>query len=105
VHNTTQERYCNLGWSLAAGDINRDGRKDLIIGSPFAPSGGKQRGMVGVLYSSQNFKGVLNVVHSIYFSLLDIWLAPCRYAILAPWHYWHVAGAYYDITAWRLCFR
>jgi glycosylphosphatidylinositol phospholipase D len=45
------ERYCNFGWSLAAVDMNSDGFKDLVIGSPFAPSTGKQRGMVGVVYA------------------------------------------------------
>ncbi|XP_053570772.1 phosphatidylinositol-glycan-specific phospholipase D [Bombina bombina] len=45
--------YCNLGWSLLAADINGDNRKDLVIGSPYAPGGGKQRGLVAAFYSNR----------------------------------------------------
>lgn len=40
--------YYNLGTSLLGADINGDGFKDLIIGSPYAPEGGPQRGSVAV---------------------------------------------------------
>ena len=40
--------YYNLGTSLLGADIDGDGFKDLIIGSPYAPEGGPQRGSVAV---------------------------------------------------------
>ena len=43
-----------FGWSLGAGDVDEDGFDDLLIGSPFAPSGGYQRGLVAIFLSSQN---------------------------------------------------
>ncbi|XP_037700492.1 phosphatidylinositol-glycan-specific phospholipase D isoform X2 [Choloepus didactylus] len=58
-----QDIYCNLGWALLATDMNGDREPDLVIGSPFAPGGGKQRGIVAAFYSatSQNDKEKLNV--------------------------------------------
>lgn len=47
-----QYTYCNLGWTLSAVDMNGDGKPDLVMGSPFAPGGGKQRGFVAAFYSS-----------------------------------------------------
>ncbi|XP_065055782.1 phosphatidylinositol-glycan-specific phospholipase D-like isoform X2 [Rhopilema esculentum] len=47
--NTTFE---NLGFALQGADIDGDGFKDLIIGSPFAPAGGVQRGRVDVVYAN-----------------------------------------------------
>nr|XP_044988285.1 phosphatidylinositol-glycan-specific phospholipase D isoform X2 [Jaculus jaculus] len=47
-----QDTYCNLGWTLLATDMNGDSEPDLVIGSPFAPGGGTQRGMVAAFYSS-----------------------------------------------------
>ncbi|KAK2566631.1 Phosphatidylinositol-glycan-specific phospholipase D [Acropora cervicornis] len=41
-------RYYNLGTSLMGADVDGDGFKDLIIGSPYAPEGGPQRGSVAV---------------------------------------------------------
>ncbi|KAJ1204298.1 hypothetical protein NDU88_008078 [Pleurodeles waltl] len=54
-----QDTYCNLGWTLLSADVNGDGLKDLVIGSPYAPGGGKQRGVVAAFYSSasRNNKG------------------------------------------------
>ena len=52
-----QARFCNLGWSLAGADLNDDGHPDLVVGSPFAPAGGEQRGMVQVLYAKEEYQG------------------------------------------------
>lgn len=40
--------YYNLGTSLLGADVDGDGFKDLVIGSPYAPEGGPQRGSVAV---------------------------------------------------------
>ncbi|KFV50342.1 Phosphatidylinositol-glycan-specific phospholipase D [Gavia stellata] len=51
---TCQYSYCNLGWSLLAADIDGDGNADLVVGSPYAPGGGQQRGFVVAFYSYFN---------------------------------------------------
>ncbi|XP_041357023.1 phosphatidylinositol-glycan-specific phospholipase D-like [Gigantopelta aegis] len=51
-----KDQYCNAGWSLESGDVNQDGRPDLILASPFAPAGGTQRGFVGSVYSSTKYQ-------------------------------------------------
>ncbi|KAM7174267.1 phosphatidylinositol-glycan-specific phospholipase D [Macrochelys suwanniensis] len=58
-----QHTFCNLGWSLLAADINGDGKSDLVVGSPYAPGGGKQRGFVVAFYShfNRSNKGLLSV--------------------------------------------
>ncbi|XP_058141297.1 phosphatidylinositol-glycan-specific phospholipase D isoform X2 [Dasypus novemcinctus] len=58
-----QDVYCNLGWTLLAADVNGDGAADLVMGSPFAPGGGKQKGMVAAFYSaaSRQDEGTLDV--------------------------------------------
>ncbi|XP_055262160.1 phosphatidylinositol-glycan-specific phospholipase D isoform X3 [Moschus berezovskii] len=50
-----QETYCNLGWTLLAADVNGDSEPDLVIGSPFAPGGGKQKGIVAAFYSDSSY--------------------------------------------------
>ncbi|KAL1287169.1 GPLD1 [Ovibos moschatus] len=50
-----QDTYCNLGWALLAADVNADSEPDLVIGSPFAPGGGKQKGIVAAFYSSSSY--------------------------------------------------
>ncbi|XP_048364048.1 phosphatidylinositol-glycan-specific phospholipase D isoform X1 [Sphaerodactylus townsendi] len=59
-----QEIYCNLGWSLLVADIDEDGNNDLLVGSPYAPGGGKQRGFVVGFYSffNRSSQGVLSVL-------------------------------------------
>ncbi|KAJ7338576.1 hypothetical protein JRQ81_012478 [Phrynocephalus forsythii] len=49
-----QEIYCNLGWSLLAADVDGDGNPDILVGSPYAPGGGEQRGFVASFYSFSN---------------------------------------------------
>ncbi|XP_075069248.1 phosphatidylinositol-glycan-specific phospholipase D isoform X2 [Mixophyes fleayi] len=58
-----RQTYCNLGWTLLAADVNGDKSKDLVIGSPYAPGGGIQRGLVVAFYSSHKrpTKGTLVV--------------------------------------------
>ena len=53
--NTTFE---NFGYTLKAADLNNDGYKDLVIGSPFAPMGGPQRGRVDVVMAMKNPKDI-----------------------------------------------
>ncbi|KAI4530873.1 hypothetical protein MG293_018731, partial [Ovis ammon polii] len=50
-----QDTYCNLGWTLLAADVNADSEPDLVIGSPFAPGGGKQKGIVAAFYSGSSY--------------------------------------------------
>ncbi|XP_060100341.1 phosphatidylinositol-glycan-specific phospholipase D [Heteronotia binoei] len=59
-----QEIYCNLGWSLLAADIDEDGNNDLLVGSPYAPGGGKQRGLVAGFYSffNRSSQGLLSLL-------------------------------------------
>ncbi|XP_018419287.1 PREDICTED: phosphatidylinositol-glycan-specific phospholipase D [Nanorana parkeri] len=58
-----RETYCNLGWTLLAADVNKDKKDDLVIGSPYAPGGGKQRGFVAAFSSNhgRSRKGILFV--------------------------------------------
>ena len=53
--NTTFE---NFGYTLKAADFDNDGYKDLVIGSPFAPMGGPQRGRVDVVMAMKNPKDI-----------------------------------------------
>ena len=46
---TGQETFDNFGYTLKAADVNQDGYKDVIIASPFSPSGGRQRGHVDIV--------------------------------------------------------
>ncbi|XP_014131281.1 phosphatidylinositol-glycan-specific phospholipase D isoform X3 [Zonotrichia albicollis] len=60
---TCQYSYCNLGWSLLAADVDGNGNADLVVGSPYAPGGGKQRGFVVAFYShfNRSHQGLLSV--------------------------------------------
>ncbi|XP_075561639.1 phosphatidylinositol-glycan-specific phospholipase D [Pelecanus crispus] len=60
---TCQYSYCNLGWSLLASDVDGDGNADLVVGSPYAPGGGQQRGFVVAFYSyfNRSDQGLLSV--------------------------------------------
>ncbi|KAM6126167.1 phosphatidylinositol-glycan-specific phospholipase D [Pterocles gutturalis] len=60
---TCQYSYCNLGWSLLAADVDGDGHADLVVGSPYAPGGGQQRGFVVAFYSylNRSVEGLLSV--------------------------------------------
>ena len=52
-----QVKYCNLGTTLASADMTSDGWDDLILGSPYAPGGGEQRGELAVVASSPGLTG------------------------------------------------
>ncbi|XP_038627261.1 phosphatidylinositol-glycan-specific phospholipase D isoform X2 [Tachyglossus aculeatus] len=58
-----QETYCNFGWTLLAADVDGDEVVDLVVGSPYAPRGGRQRGLVAAFYSrsSRSSTGELSV--------------------------------------------
>ncbi|NXJ05475.1 PHLD phospholipase, partial [Odontophorus gujanensis] len=60
---TCQYSYCNLGWSLLAADMDGDQNADLVVGSPYAPGGGQQRGFVAAFYSyfNRSNQGLLSV--------------------------------------------
>ncbi|XP_065607809.1 phosphatidylinositol-glycan-specific phospholipase D isoform X2 [Cyrtonyx montezumae] len=60
---TCQYSYCNLGWSLLAADIDGNQNADLIVGSPYAPGSGQQRGFVAAFYSyfNRSNQGLLSV--------------------------------------------
>ncbi|XP_072183375.1 phosphatidylinositol-glycan-specific phospholipase D [Excalfactoria chinensis] len=60
---TCQYSYCNLGWSLLAADIDGDKNADLVVGSPYAPGRGQQRGFVAAFYSyfNRSNQGLLSV--------------------------------------------
>ncbi|XP_068530814.1 phosphatidylinositol-glycan-specific phospholipase D isoform X2 [Anas acuta] len=60
---TCQYSYCNLGWSLLAADIDGDGNADLVVGSPYAPGSGQQRGFVVAFHShfNRSDQGLLSV--------------------------------------------
>ncbi|KAM3929195.1 phosphatidylinositol-glycan-specific phospholipase D [Leptodactylus fuscus] len=53
--------YCNFGWTLHSADVNGDKKLDLVVGSPYASGGGKQRGLVAAFYASHrgSIKGSL----------------------------------------------
>lgn len=58
---TGTENNAQLGYAVAsAGDVNRDGRGDYIVGEPFASNGGTARGVAHV-YSGTNGAELLSL--------------------------------------------
>ena len=57
--NTTFE---NFGYTLLAADVNNDGYKDLVIGSPFAAINGPQRGRVDIVMATSNTTAIKRVI-------------------------------------------
>lgn len=53
---TCKAKYCNLGCTLTAADVNLDGHPDLLMGTPYYKTGTGQEGMVAVLLSSPEVK-------------------------------------------------
>ncbi|XP_056377273.1 phosphatidylinositol-glycan-specific phospholipase D isoform X2 [Hyla sarda] len=49
--------YCNFGWTLHSADMNSDKKLDLVVGSPYASGGGKQRGSLFVEEADWSISG------------------------------------------------
>lgn len=56
----TEEINGNIGHFMTSGDVDNDGNNDLIIGTPFYGSGGRQRGAAAVFLSSEERKSGSN---------------------------------------------
>lgn len=54
---TFQSVYCNLGYTLEAGDFDGDGHDDLIMGLPFYTGMYNQSGMVTAYVSNKDIPG------------------------------------------------
>lgn len=59
--------YCNLGWKISSGDVNLDGKDDLIISSPFAGTCNDQCGFVSVFLNSDKIKSQIDIADSNWF--------------------------------------
>ncbi|XP_076462719.1 phosphatidylinositol-glycan-specific phospholipase D-like isoform X2 [Babylonia areolata] len=111
AHNMTvtcQDHYCNLGRSLAEGDIDGDSFPDLLIGSPFSGGKGDQRGAVVAVVSSKTYRGR--------FVQLDVSILPWRFpgsqnyswfgeSVSVVTNAQHTATTFVLVTepAWRSC--
>ena len=60
-------KYCNLGWKISSGDVNLDGKNDLIISSPFAATCNDQCGFVSVILNSDKIKSQIDITDSNWF--------------------------------------
>ncbi|RNA30261.1 phosphatidylinositol-glycan-specific phospholipase D [Brachionus plicatilis] len=60
-------KYCNLGWKISSGDVNLDGKADLIISSPFAATCDDQCGFVSVLLNRNKLNSQIEITDSDWF--------------------------------------
>ncbi|XP_069126024.1 phosphatidylinositol-glycan-specific phospholipase D-like [Argopecten irradians] len=67
---TCKSQYCNLGFSMTTGDINKDSHQDLLLGTPYYQLVANQSGIVSALPSSQAYSGHMVVTFE---SLIDKW--------------------------------
>jgi glycosylphosphatidylinositol phospholipase D len=51
---TENSLNANIGYFLSSADIDGDGFKDLIVGSPFYGAGGRQRGLIAIFKSNES---------------------------------------------------
>jgi len=56
-------KYSLIGYSLSSEDIDQDGFKDLVVGSPLmaVEEKGHEKGMVSIFLSSSNHRGLLDI--------------------------------------------
>ncbi|XP_060062440.1 phosphatidylinositol-glycan-specific phospholipase D-like isoform X1 [Ylistrum balloti] len=67
---TCKSQYCNLGFTMTTGDINKDSHHDLLLGTPYYQVVANQSGIVSALPSSHAYSGHLVITFE---SLIEKW--------------------------------
>ncbi|XP_021363749.1 phosphatidylinositol-glycan-specific phospholipase D-like isoform X2 [Mizuhopecten yessoensis] len=67
---TCQSQYCNLGFTMTTGDINKDGHDDLLLGTPYYQMVANQSGIVSALPSSKAYSDHMVITFE---SLISKW--------------------------------